>query len=325
VNPQKSPREIRATDSPKQWAFWFLLLYPLAAPIYAITRRNWSVLANTLAFLFSVSIVWELAKYFINAFWSYDIDSNSILDGVFTIFVWVGITLVAYYSIRSVVAVAKSETNPSQNQEFARLEPLDSNNPKSHTRHRHHRRSVQETITFLLSALKPHKKFSYVFGGLLVLVIGAYALYTSSVEATIKSNPVLAAVSATGTEIRIKHFNCGDIYGYYDSGTDSLEICTAVHDDKLFSSKESTIRHEAWHLVQACSAVKTKNDEWGRFVEVNSPLLSGKSLSDEDLKYVYENYDKQDQAIEAEAFLAEFNLTDGQIIKAIEEKCYFPE
>ena len=46
-------------------------------------------------------------------------------------------------------------------------------------------------------------------------------------------------------------------------------------------------------------------------------MLSGKSLSDEDLKYVYENYDKQDQAIEAEAFLAEFNLTDGQIINCL--------
>ncbi len=325
MNPKKSPREIRATDSPKQWAFWFLLLYPLAAPIYAITRRNWSVLANTIAFLFSVSIIWELAKYFINAFWSYDIDSNSILDGVFTIFVWVGITLVAYYSIRSVVAVAKSETNRSQNQEFVRLEPPDLSNPKSHPRHRHPRRSVQETITFLLGAIKSHKKLSYVLGGLLVLVMGAYALYTSTVEATIKSNPVLAAVAATGTEIRIKHFNCGDMYGFYDSGTDSLEICTAVHDDKLFSSKESTIRHEAWHLVQACSAVKTKNDEWGRFAEVNSPLLAGKSLGVEDQKYVSDNYDKQDHAIETEALLAEFNLTDGQIISAIEEKCYFPE
>jgi hypothetical protein len=325
VNSKKSPREIRATDSPKQWAIWFLLFYPLAAPIYAYTRRNWSVLVNTLAFLFAVSIIWELAKSFIKGVWSYDIDTNSILDGVFTIFVWVGIALVAYYSIRSVVGIAKSETNCSNDQEFARPKPLDPDYLISHARNGHPRRSVQETIAFILDAFKPHKKISYALGVLLLLVISAYALYTATVEATIKSNPVLAAVAATGTEIRIKHFNCGDMYGFYDSGTDSLEICTAVHDDNLFSSKESTIRHEAWHLVQACSAVKTKNDAWGEFVEVNTPFLNGKTLNDEDLKYISENYDQQSQSIEKEAFLAEFNLTDGQIISAIEEKCYFPE
>ncbi len=325
MNPKKSPREIRATDSPKQWAVWFLLIYPLAAPIYAYTRRNWSVLANTLAFLFAISIFWELAKYFIKGVWSYDIDGNAIIDLVFSIIVWAGIALVGYHSIRIVVTAARSEINLSQVQDTVRSESVHSCNPKSIMSSRRHRRSLRETIAFLSGAVSSHKKTSYALGGVLVLVIGAYALYTSTVEATIKSNPVLAAVSATGTTIRIKHFNCGDMYGIYDSGSDSLEICTAAHDNQLFSSKESTIRHEAWHLVQACSAVKTKDDEWGMFAEVNSPLLADKSLSEEDKKYVSDNYEKQDHAIETEAVLAELNLTDGQIIQAIEDKCYFAD
>ena len=60
------------------------------------------------------------------------------------------------------------------------------------------------------------------------------------------------------------------MFGFYDSSINTLQVCTSVHDDQLFSSKESTIRHEAWHLVQACSAVKSKDDEWGNFVLVDS-------------------------------------------------------
>jgi len=82
---------------------------------------------------------------------------------------------------------------------------------------------------------------------------------------------------------------------------------------------------EAWHLVQACSAVKSKDDEWGNLVVVDSPLLSGKKLTPDEEKYIVDNYNKDSYGIESEAFLAESYLTDGQIIQAIEGKCYFPE
>jgi len=46
---------------------------------------------------------------------------------------------------------------------------------------------------------------------------------------------------------------------------------------------------------------------------------------DKEKKYIVDNYGSESHAIESEALLAELNLTDGQIIQAIEEKCYFPE
>jgi len=320
VATQKTVQEIRASDSPMKWAAWFLLFYPLAAPFYAYTRRNWSVLLNTLASIFAISILWEVLKIFIKTVWSYDIDSNSLLDLLFTLMVWVAIAIVGHKSILAVVTSARSDLAKDVVRNPASL-PENSSIPPQFTRSQ---RSVSMALSSFSRLLRSKKRLSYGLGALLVVVIGAYALYTSTVESTIKSNPVLAAVSATGTTVRIKHFNCGNLYGYYDSASNTMEICTAVHDNQLFSSKESTIRHEAWHLVQACSAVKSKDDEWGEFVEVNTPLLNGKTLNDEELNYISENYDQQSQSIEKEAFLAEFNLTDGQIISAIEEKCYFP-
>ncbi len=320
---KKDLQSIRANDSPKQWAVWFLLFYPLAAPIYAITRRNWSVLTNTLAISFAISILWEIAKFIIKSLWSYDIDTNVVLDLLFTLTIWIGISVVGFYSVRQVVEQARG-LGPAS-------DPLDAITLSSATLKVNvsgaskQRRSVQELIPKLQPLKGRSKIIAFVLGGFFIVAFGSYAIYTSTVEATIKSNPVLAAVAATGTTIQIKHFNCGVTYGYYDSGSDTLEVCTAVHDDQLFSSKESTIRHEAWHLVQACSAVKSKDDEWGNLVVVDSPLLAGKKLTADEEQYIVDNYNKDSYGIESEALLAETHLTDGQIIQAIDEKCYFTE
>ena len=318
---KKDLQSIRANDSPMQWSVWFFLFYPLAAPIYAITRRNWSVLANTLAFSFAFAILWEITKYAIKSIWSYDIDSNETLNFLYLVVIGLGISIVGYYSVLQVATQARSDHQNHYADDNSSVRGSGKKTPKSKTR----RRSVQD----LLSRTSPFKgkgKIAILILSVLIAIsLGSYAIYTTTVETTIKSNPVLSAVAATGTTIQIKHFNCGGTYGYYDSGSDTLEVCTAVHDDQLFTSKESTIRHEAWHLVQACSAVKSREDEWGNLVLVNPPQLSGKKLTADESKYVSENYDPKFHSIENEAFLAEFHLTDGQIIKAIEEKCYFPE
>jgi hypothetical protein len=321
VPAKKDLQSIRANDSPKQWAVWFLLFYPLAAPIYAITRRNWSVLTNTLAISFAISILWEIAKFIIKSLWSYDIDTNVVLDLLFTLTIWIGISVVGFYSVQQVVEQARgldpaSDLLDANTLSNATLKAKVSGATKQ-------RRSVQELMP-KFQPLKGRSKFiAFVFGGFFIVAFGSYAIYTTTVETTIKSNPVLAAVAATGTTIQIKHFNCGESYGYYDTGSDTLEVCTAVHDDQLFSSKESTIRHEAWHLVQACSSIENKNDPWGNLVLVDTPLLSGKTLSPVEQKYIAENYEQENHKIESEALLAETYLTDGQIIQAIEQKCNF--
>jgi hypothetical protein len=321
VPAKKNLQVIRASDSPKQWAVWFLLFYPLAAPIYAITRKNWSVLANTLASIFAISILWETLKFAIASLWSYDIDGSAILDAIYTLTVWIGISISAYYSVQHVVSQARSNLDAPNVNEYS------SDNTASRKQGQKRsigRRSVQELMPRIPPIKGKGKTFVFSLGALLVILVGSYAIYTTTVESTIKSNPVLAAVSATGTTVRVKHFNCGETYGYYDSGADTLEICTAVHDDQLFSSKESTIRHEAWHLVQACSSVKSKDDPWGDLVMVKSPLLADTTLTPEEKKYISDNYSKEFHGIESEALAAESHLTDGQIIQAIEEKCYFP-
>jgi hypothetical protein len=323
VPAKKDLRSIRASDSPKQWALWFLLFYPFAAPIYAITRRNWSVLANTLAYCFAISVMWEIAKFAIKSLWSYDIDDNAGLDSFFTLTVLIGISVVAFYSVRHVAAKARRLDFDSQDLERDSFDEVIASKRPQKMRQR--RRSVQELLPKLTPLNGRAKILAYVVIGIFVVSVGSYAIYTTTVEATIKSNPVLAAAAKTGTVVRIKHFNCGETYGFYDSGIDTLEICTAVHDDQLFSSKEATIRHEAWHLVQACSSVKTKDDPWGNLVLAKSPLIDDKELTSEEKKYIVDNYGSESHAIESEALLAELNLTDGQIIQAIEEKCYFPE
>lgn len=107
--------ELRAYDSPKRWAVWFLLLYPLSAPFYAITRRNWTVLLSTLASLFALSLAWEIIRIIVMYIWAYDINGNSALDVFFTLMTWVVIALVGYRAVFVVVASARSKLQHDSN------------------------------------------------------------------------------------------------------------------------------------------------------------------------------------------------------------------
>jgi len=304
-------------DKPWQWAVLFVIFSFLAIPFYCFTRRTWRPFIYIFAGVGCVSLVWGIAVKLIEAFTGNNFHGNSVSESLLYSGSLVAIYGCGYFSVnslrRNALAISRGDAFP-----FAR-------NAAQATSYE---TELSASHQVFVPPRKPHIRPNHVFvifAIMAFLLTAGYAIYSTAVESTIKSNPVLSAVAKTGTLTKIKHFNCGDMYGFYDSSIDTLQICAAVHDDQLFSSKEATIRHEAWHLVQACSAVKTKDDEWGEFQLVDSPLLAEKSLTPEESKYISDVYEVQDHAIEKEAFLAETHLTDGQIIQAIEEKCYFPD
>jgi hypothetical protein len=315
------PRYIlrRSSDKPWQWAVLFVFLSILLIPIYCFTRRTWRPLLYTFAGLGSVSLFWGLVVGFLEGFTGNNYQENSIAEFLLSLGCISSIYGCGYFSVKHlrnnalmIVRGDKSSGLKESPREASIVEEL----PIASGR--------KEGTGSQRLWIRPNRLLAAVVIPCVLLTAG-YAIHTTTVETTIKANPVLSAVAKTGTTVKIKHFDCGDMYGYYDSSIDTLQICAAIHDDQLFSSKESTIRHEAWHLVQACSAVKTKDDEWGEFHLVNSPMLEGKALTPDDEKYIAENYEQDSFDIESEALLAETHLTDGQIIQQIEEKCYFPE
>ena len=309
----------RSSDKPWQWAVLFVLFSVLAIPVYCLTRRTWRPFLYTFAGLGSVSLLWGIVIGFIEGFTGNNYQGNSISEFLLSLGCLAAVYGSGYFSVKhlrdNALRILRDDQSPMQRRTSQESSPVEEVPFSS---------EQQEQAKFQRRTIRPNRIFAAVVIPCVLLTAG-YAIHTTTVETTIKANPVLSAVAKTGTIVKIKHFDCGEMYGYYDSSIDTLQICAAIHDDQLFSSKESTIRHEAWHLVQACSAVKTKDDEWGEFRLVNYPLLAGNSLTPDEEKYIAENYEKDSFDIESEALLAETHLTDGQIIQQIEEKCYFPE
>jgi hypothetical protein len=309
----------RSSDKPWQWAVLFVIFSILVIPFYCLTRRTWRPLLYTFAGVSSVSLLWGVIIGFLEGFTGKNYQDHSIAEFLLSLGCLAAVYGCGYLSVKhlrdNAWRVSRGDQSLGLREGFQETssakEVLIGSEQQGPTKIQGRRIGLNHVFAAIA-----------VIG---VLLTAGYAIHTTTVESTIKANPILAAVAKTGSTIKIKHFDCGDLYGYYDSTLDTLQICTAVHDDQLFSSKEATIRHEAWHLVQACSAIKTKDDEWGEFHLVNTPLLTGKSLTPDESKYISDTYEVQDHAIEKEALLAETHLTDGQIIQAIEEKCYLPE
>lgn len=307
----------RSFDKPWQWAFLFTLFAFATLPFYCITRRTWKPLFYVSGCFGSIALVWSFLVGFLDGLLRTNYQESPVAESLLVVGLIASIYGGGFYSVQALRRGAIETKKGCVN--FSGGDVADS--PST---------SLESLLRSNSSSGSPLGRFRtkhYAVGAIIVvfLLTGSYAIHTTAVESTIKANPILASVAKAGVEVKIKHFDCGNMFGFYDSSTNTLQVCTSVHDDQLFSSKESTIRHEAWHLVQACSAVKSKDDEWGNFAVVDSPLLADKSLTPDDVKYIADNYDKESHGIESEALLAEMHLTDGQIIQAIEEKCYFPE
>lgn len=315
-----SPRFIlrRSFDKPWQWAFLFALLAPATLLFYCVTRKTWKPFFYISGCFGIVVFIWSLVVEILDGLLGTNYNESPFAESLLIIGLIASIYVGGFYSVAALrrsaietktVYFDQVRGGNSQVLSSAFVDPL-----------------LARTSSLAFRASKLRFKYPVlVIAVVLIVSTGGYAIYTTAVESTIKANPILSAVAKTGAKVKIKHFNCGNMFGFYDSGTNTLQICTSVHDDQLFSSKESTIRHEAWHLIQACSTVKTKNDEWGNFAVVEPRLLADKSLTSDEVKYIADNYDADSRGIESEALLAEMHLTDGQIIQFIDDKCYFFE
>ncbi len=158
---------------------------------------------------------------------------------------------------------------------------------------------------------------------ILALSLGILAIcltYLIGVDQTIRSNPLLQMARDSKTSVKVEYLFCGNTYGTYDSSSDTLAICNSAHDGKsTFSSRESTIRHEVWHIVQACAEVK-RSGKWGGFSPVDSSILATYSLPRE-LSEVVNSYPKDSRVIEEEAFKAETFLSDYLIQQEFSAQC----
>lgn len=151
--------------------------------------------------------------------------------------------------------------------------------------------------------------------------VGAFVcVYLYGEDQTIKSNPLLKMARLSETSVKIYYLFCGDTYGTYDTSTDTLTICSTAHSgDQILSSRESTIRHEVWHIVQACEYA-FQNNKWGGITPVKNLFLDTQTLPN-DVRQLLNNYPPSDSKIEEEAFKAETFLSDYLIAEVFSDKC----
>jgi hypothetical protein len=158
--------------------------------------------------------------------------------------------------------------------------------------------------------------------GLSCALIAIPALvYLFAVDQTLKANPLLKLARESNTSVRVEYLFCGDTYGTYDSGSDTLMICSTAHNNSsTFRSPESTIRHEVWHIIQACAQAR-QTRSWGGFIPIKPPKLANNELPEE-LKEALKGYPADSQDVEKEAFLAETFLSDYLIAEEFKNQCH---
>ena len=129
----------------------------------------------------------------------------------------------------------------------------------------------------------------------------------------IYSNPVIQAVRDTGTTVLVRHADCksetnaGSYEFNKSKGIDEMIICPNNHTN--YSDLADTIRHEAWHVVQAC---------------YGGALQPGKSeafLDAETAKHIRDTYPKSHLDKEFEAWAVAERASEPWIVKLIKRHC----
>lgn len=166
------------------------------------------------------------------------------------------------------------------------------------------------------------RAWRYSRNSLLALIAICFVYYIG-VDSTIKSNSLLRLAREYQASVRVSYFNCGDDYGYYSPIEDRLVICNSATKTKggadVFTSKESTIRHEIWHRVQAC-AYAQKSGRWGGRALVDSSLLTRQTLPKRFQRYV-SSYPPEERPFEDESVRAEIFSSDYQIAEEFKSFC----
>lgn len=151
-------------------------------------------------------------------------------------------------------------------------------------------------------------------------VVGICISYLIGVDQTIKSNPLLQMVRNSTTVVNIEYISCGKYYGSYDIQNDKLTICSTAHDGKsTFSSRESTIRHEVWHIIQSCDHA-AQVGKWGDISPIEGLGLDELPLPAEFVSAL-KTYPAEYRPFEEQAFRAETYLSDYLIQQEFETYC----
>lgn len=148
----------------------------------------------------------------------------------------------------------------------------------------------------------------------------ACLVYLFGVDSTIKANPLLQTAREYNVIVDVKYFGCGNVYGTYDASSEILTICNSAHTGKsTFESRESTIRHEIWHVIQACNGFNQTREK-GNVIPVRSSTLFSYELPD-DLAGFVNQYPVEVREIEEEAVRAETFLSDYLIEAELRSHC----
>ena len=130
----------------------------------------------------------------------------------------------------------------------------------------------------------------------------------------IYSNPVIQEVQRTGTTVLVRHVDCKDknTAGWYEFNKekkiDELVICP--HNHTNYSDLADTIRHEAWHVVQAC---------YGGPLRPSSTSMQ--MLSPDTIKHIKDTYPKSHLNKEYEAWAVAERANEAWLAKQIKGRC----
>jgi hypothetical protein len=130
------------------------------------------------------------------------------------------------------------------------------------------------------------------------------------------NSPVLNAVADTGTTVIVDGSACrsGGYMGRYvnnpEKNIDFLELCLDPHKGD-YTELADTIRHEAWHVVQAC---------------MGQPMFNVVSLKESAtpslITRVVENYPAEKRHHELEAFVVAADQTNDYVVEQLNKFCF---
>lgn len=137
-----------------------------------------------------------------------------------------------------------------------------------------------------------------------------------NITTVLLNSPVLNAVADTGTIVVVDGSACrsGGFLGRYvfnpDKDIDFLELCLDPHKGN-YTELADTIRHEAWHVVQAC---------------IGKPLFSVHSLKSSVephlISGITETYPEDQHHREIEAFVIAANQSNDYVVDQLNKFCF---
>ena len=179
----------RSSDKPWQWAVLFVIFSVLVIPFYCLTRRTWRPLLYTFAGLGSVSLLWGIVIGLIEGFTGSNYQDNSISEFLLSLGCLAAVYWCGYFSVKhlrnNASRISRGDQSPIQRRTSQEISPLDEVPTGS---------GQQGPTKFQRRRIRLNHVFAAI-AILGVLLTAGYATHTTTVEATIKANPVLAAVA----------------------------------------------------------------------------------------------------------------------------------